>query len=185
MKCEELNKSRAEKFYAPSTLQKTEKKIEWTRAEKRDTFYNSQLTRQLSWAIYLWAHGTQLQLKWHDKNHGWYHMAGCIDYRKSKFPLLEVFFQFPPGVDVSRDEISITEFSFLINSEEFWLTGSLKAERFLFSSCWFFLSSDISSWIDERKTLINEWMHKYTMAGDLNNDNNNNNNNNDNNNNNN
>ena len=41
MKCEELNKSRAEKFYAPSTLQKTEKKIEWKRAEKRDTFYNS------------------------------------------------------------------------------------------------------------------------------------------------
>ena len=129
---------------------KNRKKIEWTRAEKRDPFFNSQLTRQLSWAIYLRAHGTQLQLKWHDKNLGWYHMAGCIDFRRSLFPLLEVFFQFSAVVDVSRDEISITEFSFLINSEEFWPTGSLKAERFLFSSCWFFLSSDISSWIDER-----------------------------------
>ena len=67
--------------------------------------------------------------------------------------------------------LSLNFFS-LINSEEFWLTGSLKAERFLFSSCWFFLSSDISSWMVERKTSINEWMHKYTMAGDLNNDNN-------------
>ena len=44
-------------------------------------------------------------------------MASCIDYRKSKFPLLEVFFQFPAVVDVSRDAISITEFSSLINSE--------------------------------------------------------------------
>ena len=31
MKCEELNKSRAEKFYAPSTLQKTEKKLDESR----------------------------------------------------------------------------------------------------------------------------------------------------------
>ena len=46
-------------------------------------------------------------------------MAGCIDYRKFKFPLLEAFFQFPAGVNVSRDEVSITEFSSLINSEEF------------------------------------------------------------------
>ena len=38
-------------------------------------------------------------------------MAGCIDYRRSKFPLLKVFLQFSAVVDVSRYEISIIEFS--------------------------------------------------------------------------
>ena len=41
-------KSRAEKFYVPTTLQKTEKKLNGREQKKRDTFFNSQFTRQLS-----------------------------------------------------------------------------------------------------------------------------------------
>ena len=40
MKCEELNKSRAEKFYAPSTLQKTEKKLDG-REQKKGTHFTT------------------------------------------------------------------------------------------------------------------------------------------------
>ena len=41
MKCEELNKSRAEKFYAPSTLQKTEKKKLNGREQKKGTHFTT------------------------------------------------------------------------------------------------------------------------------------------------
>ena len=36
-------KSRAEKFYVPTTLQKTEKKIEWTRAEKKGHIFQQSI----------------------------------------------------------------------------------------------------------------------------------------------
>ena len=39
MKCEELSKSRAEKFYVPTTLQKTEKKLNG-REQKKGTHFS-------------------------------------------------------------------------------------------------------------------------------------------------
>ena len=53
-------KSRAEKFYVPTTLQKTEKKLNGREQKKRDTFFNSQFTRQLSWAIW----NEPFEMKW-------------------------------------------------------------------------------------------------------------------------